>query len=185
MKKIGVLLSTALFLTGCARSRSDNAYQEIRETRNRWVEIDQRVEDKREAYLADRDEITFTGNPEDLTDVTLEVTSGAVTLGLPRYYHFIQEEDQLLMDIYMIDGEEGSNNFEDIYDTLKVSDITFEDGTYSVYAEDYIFQLHMYQESIRRLRDDSGELLMPSHYVPEELEEQWFEEANREVEESD
>ncbi|MDZ7835430.1 MAG: hypothetical protein U5K84_09010 [Alkalibacterium sp.] len=37
-------------------------------------------------------------------------------------------------------------------------------------AEDYTFKLHAYEDSIKRLKDDSGQLLRPSHYIPEEID---------------
>lgn len=181
MKKISIALFIGLFLTGCARSRTDNAYQEIRETRNQWAEIDQRVEDKREAYTADFEEITFTGDPEDLTEVVLEITSGTRYADMPFLYHFYENDDTLFLYIEVYAGEE----LDYVQETLVVEDIQFEDGTYTVQAEDYTYYLHTFQGSIRRLRDDTEELLTPSHYVPEEVEEQWVEEAIREVGESD
>lgn len=185
MKKIGCILLFGLGLSACSSRDPQNAYEEVREARNQQAEITRMVDEKREAYTADFGDLTFTGEADDLTNVMLEPTTGAVTLGLPRYYHFIENDNQLLLEVHIIDGEEGEHFFEDIFETLVVEAIEFEEDTYKIYAEDYTFELHMLQDSIRRLRDEGGEILRPFHYIPENLEEQWYKEARNEVGSSD
>lgn len=185
MKSIGTIVLIGLVLSGCSSRDSQNEYEEVRETRNNWAEIDRLVGGKRDEYTAAFDDLTFTGEPDDLNNVVLEVNTGFLTFGFPRYYHFRETDEQLLLDVHIIEGEEGSYTSEDVYETLVVDDVQFQDETYTVYAEEYTFELHTFQDSIRRLRDDSGVMLVPSYFIPEELEEQWRAEATEEVEKQD
>ncbi len=186
MRYIGLVDLMGLPASGCARSEPQNAYEEIRESRDQWAEIDRRVEEKREEYSSEFGEITFSGDPDELTDVVLSITSGLRVANMPFFYYFYEEGDQIQLDVELYEeGEDGYISWDEIQESLVVDDIEFEDGTYTVTAEEYTFKLHMFQDSVRRLRDDSGEMLMPSYYVPEELKEQWRDEATEEVESSD
>lgn len=60
MKSIGLVVLMRLAVSGCVRSESQNAYEEVRESRDQWAEIDRRVEEKREEYTSEFGEITFS-----------------------------------------------------------------------------------------------------------------------------
>lgn len=184
MKNIGIIILLGLVLSGCSSRDEQNDYEAARQTRDERTEIDRRVEEKRQDYTAQLGDLTFTGDPDDLTNVVLEAGTG-MSLGLPLYYYFTEKEDHLQLEVHIMEEDSESHTANNIFETLVVDDIQFEDETYTVYAEEYTFNLHMYQDSIRRLRDENGAMLTPSYYVPEELEEQWYNEAREEVASSD
>lgn len=179
-----ILLSFLFILTAACTSNNQetNAFEEFRAERDERREVRELVDEKREEQIAPLGEITFTGNPEDLYNITLELNTGWVTAGIPRYYHFIEKEEVLELHVAIYEESESAmTGMDRIEEELIVDDILFEDGTYPVYAEDYTFFLHMFTESIRRLRDDAGEALTPSHYIPPETVSEWYREARDEL----
>lgn len=172
-----------LLMAGCSsRNQADTEFEEYRQSRDERVAVSELVSEKREAYTEPLGEITFTGKPDDFSNVLLEVRSNAVELGLPRYYEFIEQDDHLELNVRIIEGTVGEpDSIIDVEESLIVDDIEFEDGTYTIHAEEYTFDLHMYEESVKRLKDDGGTLLHPTHYIPEEMTKRWYDEAREEV----
>lgn len=177
------ILSSILLLSGCSsRNEPTNAYDEHRQTRDKQLHIHELYLEKEEHYTSDLRELTFEGNPEDLNNIVLTVQSEVTTMGLPRYYKFIEKNGTLQVEVHIIEELEGyPGTYEDTIELLTVDSIDFQEGIYTVNAEEYTFHLHMFQESKRRLRDESGAMLLPSHYIPEEQQEQWLREAEEEV----
>lgn len=182
---IKIILVSFLFIliAACSSNNQEtNAFEEFRAERDGRREVRELVDQKREEYTAPLGEITFTGNPEELNNITLELNTGWVTAGVPRYYYFIEKEGSLELHVAIyVESDNDMYGMDYIEEELIVDDILFEDGTYTVYAEDYTFFLHMFTESIRRLRDDAGEALTPSHYIPPETENEWYREARDEL----
>lgn len=183
MKRInGFIVLFFILLSGCSsREVTTNTYEEHREERNRQSEIRAIYSDKEEAYKSELGEITFSGSPEDFTNIVLEVNNNNIPIGLPRYYGFIENENHLQLEVKILEGEPES--LEEVQKTLTVDTIHFENEVYSVEAEDYTFELFMLQDSVKRLKDEDGSIFTPSHYIPEELQDQWWKEAEVEVDE--
>ena len=177
------ILAFLVLLSACSsRNEPTNAYDEYRQSRDEQLETSAIYQEKEDLYTSNLRELTFTGKAEDLSNVVFVVNSELVTVGLPRIYQFIQQESHLKLDVVLYEyTHEDDWQTDYIEESLVVEDILFDDGTYTVEAGEYTFKLHTFQESIRRLRDDSGEMLRPSHYIPEELQEQWLREAEDEV----
>ena len=178
---ISVLL--IVLLSACSsRNEPTNAYDEYRQSRDGQLEISAIYQEKEDLYTSNLRELTFTGKPEVFSNVVLTVDSELTTMGMPRYYKFIESEEGLQLEVHIVEEvEDYPGTYDDIYETLTVDSIDFNEGTYTVNAEEYTFKLHMLQESIKRLRDDSGEILLTSHFIPEELQEQWLREDEDEV----
>ena len=183
MLKIVLMIFIAVLTLACSSNDQDtNAFEEYRAERDERREVRELVDEKRESYIAPLKEITFTGKPEDLENITLEPNSGWVTEGIPRHYHFIEKDGLLELHIAIyVSSDSDISGMERVEEELIVGDITYDDGTYSIQAEEYTFLLHTFEESIRRLRDDAGEALTPSHYIPAEIVSQWYEEAREEL----
>lgn len=183
MLKIILVIFIAVLTSACSSNNQDtNAFEEYRSERDERREVRELVDEKRESYIAPLEEITFIGNPEDLENITLELNTDRVTLGIPRYYHFIEIKDTIELQVgFYVSTDSHVSGMEWKEEELIVNDMTYDDGTYSIQAEEYTFFLHTFEESIRRLRDDAGEALTPSHYIPAEIVSQWYEEAREEL----
>lgn len=178
-----LLILPMLLVAGCSsRNQADNEFEEYRQNRDERVAVAEIVSEKREEYTEPLGEITFTGNPDDFSNIFLEVRSNAVDFGLPRYYEFIEQDDHLELNVRIIeDFQSETTTTNEVEESLIVDDIVFQDGTYTIIAEEYTFELHMYEGTVKRLKDDAGTLLLPTHYIPEDVTKRWYKEAREEV----
>lgn len=178
------IFSAIVVLSGCSsRNEQTNAHDDYREMRDKQTAIRQSYSQKEEAYISNLEEITFTGLPEDFANIVLEANSNNVPIGLPRYYAFVEKEENLQLEMKILEGE--PENLEQINKVLVVDNIHFEEDSYTIDAEEYTFNLYLLEDSIKRLKDEDGNILTPSYYIPEELQEQWWEEAKAEEAEND
>ena len=142
--------------------------------------VEQYVQEQREAYTAELEEISFTGEPDDLMGVILEpaTNSPGISVGVPLSYQFVEEDGQQQLTIHIVEQSEGdSDGPNHQFYKHDIQDIRVEENTYIVETEGETFYFEMFTESDSRLRSEDGELLIPSHYVPSELISEWQEEA--------
>jgi hypothetical protein len=142
--------------------------------------VEQYVQEQREAYTAELEEISFTGDPDDLMGVILEpaTNSPGISVGVPLSYQFVEEDGQQQLTVHIVEQSEGdSDGPNHQFYTHDIQDIRVEEDTYIVETEGETFYFEMFTESDSRLRSEDGELLIPSHYVPSELISEWQEEA--------
>ena len=131
---ISVLL--IVLLSACSsRNEPTNAYDEYRQSRDEQLETSAIYQEKEDLYTSNLRELTFTGKPEDLSDVVFVVNSELVIVGLPRIYQFIQQESHLQLDVVLYEyTHEDDWQTDYIEESLVVEDILFDDGTYTVKA---------------------------------------------------
>jgi len=201
MKKRMMIPLAALILTACAGDDAEEQPEEtIQETElpeqndetesddhqdqagdsTQSASVEQYVQEQREAYTAELDEMTFTGDPEDLMNIVLEPTNNTpgISVGVPLSYQFVEEDGQQQLTVHIVEQSEvDSDGPNHQFYTHDIQDIRVEEDTYIVETVGETFYFEMFTESDSRLRSEDGELLIPSHYVPSELISEWQEEA--------
>lgn len=201
MKKRMMIPLAALILTACAGDDAEEQPEEtIQETElpeqndetesddhqdqagdsTQSASVEQYVQEQREAYTAELDEMTFTGDPEDLMNIVLEPTNNTpgISVGVPLSYQFVEEDGQQQLTVHIVEQSEvDSDGPNHQFYTHDIQDIRVEEDTYIIETVGETFYFEMFTESDSRLRSEDGELLIPSHYVPSELIREWQEEA--------